>query len=133
MSYDPSIVGRYGNLVEIWAAGKYPIERDYPVVDGLKFDATDDRDGRPWDVKGSMTNGVRPTFKFWMDQHDTLSKHDGGYVLVWYRASGTEIRVVASRTVRARDLEITNWTNPGDTHHRSHSKEAQIPADQLRP
>jgi len=47
MSYDPSIVGRYGNLVEIWAAGKYPIERDYPVVDGLKFDATDDRDGRP--------------------------------------------------------------------------------------
>jgi len=23
MSYDPSIVGRYGNLVEIWAAGKY--------------------------------------------------------------------------------------------------------------
>jgi len=25
------------------------IERDYPVVDGLKFDATDDRDGRPWD------------------------------------------------------------------------------------
>jgi len=92
------------------------IERDYPVVDGLKFDATDDRDGRPWDVKGSMTNGVRPTFKFWMDQHDTLSEHDGGYVLVWYRASGTEIRVVASRTVRARDLEITNWTNPGDTH-----------------
>jgi len=63
-------------------------------------------------VKGSMTNGVRPTFKFWMDQHDTLSEHDGGYVLVWYRASGTEIRVVASRTVRARDLEITNWTNP---------------------
>jgi len=58
------------------------IERDYPVVDGLKFDATDDRDGRPWDVKGSMTNGVRPTFKFWMDQHDTLSEHDGGYVLV---------------------------------------------------
>jgi len=68
-----------------------------------------------------------------MDQHDTLSEHDGGYVLVWYRASGTEIRVVASRTVRARDSEITNWTNPGDTHHRSHSKEAQIPADQLRP
>jgi len=45
MSYDPSIVGRYGNLVEIWAAGKYPIERDYPVVDGLKFDNR--RSGRP--------------------------------------------------------------------------------------
>jgi len=88
------------------------IERDYPVVDGLKFDATDDQDGRPWDVKGSMTNGVRPTFKFWMDQHDTLSEHDGGYVLVWYRASGTEIRVVASRTVRARDLEITTGPIP---------------------
>jgi len=72
MSYDPSIVGRYGNLVEIWAAGKYPIERDYPVVDGLKFDATDDRGGRPWDVKGSMTNGVRPTFKFWMDQRHVI-------------------------------------------------------------
>ena len=23
MSYDPSIVGRYGNLVEIWAADNY--------------------------------------------------------------------------------------------------------------
>ena len=32
MSYDPSIVGRYGNLVEIWAAGKYPIELDYSAA-----------------------------------------------------------------------------------------------------
>ena len=133
MSYDPAIVGYYGKLVEIWAADNYPIELDYPEVDGLKFDATDKESGRPWDVKGSMVNGVRPTFKFWEDQHRTLGRENGGYVLVWYRADGREITVVSSRSVRAGALEINNWTNPGDTHHRSHSKEAQIPADQLRP
>lgn len=108
-----------------------PLTLDYPVVDGLKFDASDD-DGRPWDVKGSMVNGVRPTFKFWEDQHETLGDADGGYALVWYRAKGQEITVVSSRTVRARDLEITNWTNPGETHYRSHSREAQISSRQLQ-
>ena len=132
MSYDPSIVGRYGNLVEIWAADRYPLELDYPKIGGLKFDATD-KSGNPWDIKGSMTNGVRPTFKFWQDQHRTLADNGGGYALVWYRAEGTEITVLSSRTIKARDIEITNWTNPGASHHRSHSKEAQIPADQLRP
>jgi len=132
MSYDPAIVGRYGKLVELWAADRYPIELEYPEVGGLKFDATGDR-GEPWDVKGSMTNGVRPTFKFWKDQHSTLAENGGGYVLVWYRAVGREIEIMASRTIRARDLEISNWTNPGATHHRSHSQEAQIPAKKLRP
>ena len=132
MSYDPQIVGRYGNLVEKWATDRYGVELDYPVVDGLKFDATDDR-GRPIDVKGSMTNGVRPTFKFWEDQHATLSDNQGIYLLVWYRAAGREISIVASRSVRARDLSIDNWTNPGSTHYRSHSREAQIPAAALRP
>ena len=132
MSYDPSIVGRYGKLVELWATERYPLALDYPVVDGLKFDATDER-GRPWDVKGSMVNGVRPTFKFWEDQHATLSESDGGYALVWYRAEGDGISVLSSRTIRARDLEINNWTNPGDTHYRSHSREAQLPASRLRP
>ncbi|CDK40293.1 hypothetical protein [Halorubrum sp. AJ67] len=131
MSYDPAIVGRYGKLVELWATDHYPLTLDYPVVDGLKFDATD-RGGRPWDVKGSMVNGVRPTFKFWEDQHETLADADGGYALVWYRAEGREITIVSSRTVRARDLEITNWTNPGKTHHRSHSREAQLHSGQLQ-
>jgi len=131
VSYDPAIVGRYGKLVELWATDRYPLTLDYPVVDGLKFDASDE-DGRPWDVKGSMVNGVRPTFKFWEDQHETLADADGGYALVWYRAEGREITVVSSRTVRARDLEITNWTNPGETHHRSHSREAQIIASRFR-
>ncbi|WP_017343137.1 hypothetical protein [Halorubrum sp. T3] len=63
MSYDPAIVGRYGKLVELWATDCYSLTLDYPVVDGLKFGASDE-DGRPWDVKGSMANGVRPTFKF---------------------------------------------------------------------
>lgn len=132
MSYDPAIVGTYGKLVEIWAADRYPIELDYPELAGLKFDATADS-GEPVDVKGSMTNGVRPTFKFWRDQHRALGEHGGIYILVWYRAEGEEISVVSSRSVRARDLKISNWTFPGDTHHRSHSLEAQIPADQLRP
>jgi hypothetical protein len=79
-----------------------------------------------------MVNGVRPKFKFWEDQHETLADADGGYALVWYRAEGREITVVSSRTVHARDLEITNWTNPGDTHYRSHSREAQIFAQKLR-
>ena len=133
MSYDPAIVGAYGKLVESWAADRYPIDLDYPELDGLKFDATDSKDGRPWDVKGSMTNGVRPTFKFWKDQHRILGEAGGGYVLVWYRAEGKQISVVESRTLRARALEIDNWTYPGDTHYRSHSLEAQIPADRLRP
>jgi hypothetical protein len=46
MSYDPAIVGYYGKLVERWAADNYPIELDYPEVDGLKFDATGEG-GRP--------------------------------------------------------------------------------------
>lgn len=131
MNYDPAIVGRYGKLVELWATDRYPLTLDYPAVDGLKFDATDE-DGRPWDVKGSMTNGVRPTFKFWEDQHETLGREGGGYVLVWYRAEGREITVVSSRSVRARALKIDNWTNPGETHYRSHSREAQIPVSRLR-
>ena len=133
MSYDPAIVGAYGKLVESWAADRYPIDLDYPELDGLKFDATGSKDGRPWDIKGSMTNGVRPTFKFWKDQHRVLGQEGGGYVLVWYRAEGKQISVVGSRTLRARALEIDNWTYPGDTHYRSHSLEAQIPADRLRP
>ncbi len=130
--YDPAAVGAYGKLVESWAADRYAIELEYPEVGGLKFDATAES-GEPWDVKGSMTNGVRPTFKFWEDQHRVLGRESGGYVLVWYRAAGREITVVESRTLRARALEIDNWTNPGSTHHRSHSREAQIPADALRP
>ncbi|OYR69012.1 hypothetical protein [Halorubrum ezzemoulense] len=130
MTYDPAIVGRYGKLVELWATDRYPLTLDYPVVDELKFDASDE-DRRPWDVKGSMVNSVRPTFKFWENQHETLGDADGGYALVWYRAEGREITVVSSWTVRARDLEITNWTNPGEAHHRSHSREAQIPAREL--
>jgi hypothetical protein len=130
VSYDPAIVGRYGKLVELWAADRYPLTLNYPVVDGLKFDASDE-DGRPWDLKDSMVSGVRPTFKFWEDQHETLADADGGYALVWYRADGRETTVVSSRTIRARDLEIRNWTNPGETHYRSHSREAQVSSDQL--
>jgi len=132
MSYNPQITGRYGKLAEIWATDRYRgLTLDYPTVDGLKFDATDS-DGKPWDIKASMENGVRPTFKFWMDQHSALKKAGGGYVLVWYEASGTEITVKHSRSIRASDVKISNWTNPGPTHHRSHTKEAQIPADRLR-
>ena len=51
----------------------------------------DRRGGRPaGDVKGSIVNGVRPTFKFWEDQHRTLGREDAGYVLVWYRAGARD-------------------------------------------
>lgn len=129
--YDPQLVGRYGNLVEKWAEREYPIKLEYPVVDGLKFDATDS-DGSPIDVKGSMSNGVRPTFKFWKDQHSTLTQNQGTYLLVWYRAESREIAIKHSRSIRASSLEISNWTYPGDSHYRSHSLEAQIPADELK-
>ena len=133
MSYDPSRVGRYGKLVELYAARRYPIDLEYPMVGGLRFDGLDSS-GDPWDVKGSMVNSSsRSTFKFWQDQHSTLADEEGGYVLVWYRAREDSIEVVSSRTIRARDLVIDNWTNPGATHHRSHSKEAQIAAAKLRP
>ncbi|MCW8172796.1 hypothetical protein [Natrialba swarupiae] len=131
MSYDPQRVGHYGKLVELWAERNYPLELEYPMVDGLRFDAVDDR-GRPWDIKGTMLNGVRPTFKFWKDQHDTLAAEDGGYALVWYRARENSIAVEDSRTIKARNIRIDNWTNPGATHHRSHTKEAQVPAHELR-
>lgn len=130
-SYDSSKVGRYGNLAERWAAERYPVTLDYPVVDGLKFDATA-RDGRPFDIKACMLNGVRPTFKFWDDQHKALETNRGGYILVWYEARETEISVKDSRSLSASAIEITNWTNPGETHYRSHAREAQIPADRLR-
>lgn len=133
MSYDPSRVGRYGKLVELWGAERYPLTLDYPEVGGLKFDATDSR-GNPWDIKGSMVNSAsRSTFKFWEDQHDVLEDEDGGYILVWYRALEDSIEVVSSRSIRARSLKIDNWTNPGESHHRSHSREAQIAAGRLRP
>lgn len=61
-----------------------------------------------------------------------LGREGGGYVLVWYRAEGREIIVVSSQTIRARNLEISNWTNPGEEHYRSHSRETQIIATQLR-
>jgi len=132
MSYDPQIVGRYGKLVEKWAGERYPLDLDYPEVEGLKFDGTGP-DGSPWEVKGTMINGVRPTFKFWRDQHEKLRERDGGYILVWYRARGREIDVLSSRSIEATALRIDNWTNPGASHHRSHSQEAQIRADELRP
>lgn len=130
MSYNPEKVGTYGNLAEQWAAERYPVELDYPMRNGLKFDAS--KNGRPWDIKASMVNGVRPTFKFWRDQHDTLKQASGGYILVWYQAHQEEITVHHSRSIKARHIEIHNWTYPGDTHHRSHTQEAQLPADQLR-
>lgn len=80
-----------------------------------------------------MVNGVRPTFKFWMDSHKILQRERGVYILVWYRAAGREISVVNSRSINADDLRITNWTNPGKTHYRSDTQEAQIPAPSLRP
>lgn len=132
MSYNPESVGRYGNLAERWAAERYPVTLDYPMVGGLKFDATAG-DGRPFDIKASMINGVRPTFKFWSDQHKILSEESGGYILVWYEARQTEICVKESRSLSASSIKIDNWTNPGDSHYRSHAREAQIPADRLRP
>ncbi|WP_423997372.1 hypothetical protein [Halorubrum trapanicum] len=39
-------------------------------------------------MKESMVNGVRPTFKFWEDQHETLADADGGYALVWSERKG---------------------------------------------
>ena len=131
MSYNPESVGRYGNLAEKWAAERYPITLDYPMVGGLKFDATA-RDGRPFDVKSCMLNGVRPTFKFWDDQHEILSEESGGYVLVWYIARESEICVKDSRSLSAESIRVTNWTNPGEGHYRYPAREAQIPADRLR-
>jgi hypothetical protein len=48
-----------------------------------------------------MTNDVRPTFKFWEDQHRTLAVA-GGYALVWYRAEGGENGRVAADGSRSR-------------------------------
>lgn len=131
MSYNPERVGRYGNLAEKWAADRYPITLDYPERDGLKFDGTDSR-GRILDIKSSMSNGVRPTFKFWSDQHSTLDEYGGLYLLVWYEAREDSIRVSESRSLSSESIKITNWTSPGEGHFRYPAQEAQIPADRLR-
>ena len=79
-----------------------------------------------------MTNGVQPTFIFQEDQLWIPGRESSGYVLVCYWEERRGILVVSLRNVRARALEFDSWMNPGETHYRSHNREAQISAKRLQ-
>jgi hypothetical protein len=117
---------RYGKLVEIKAARRYGLGLDHSEVgsSGTRVDARDD-DGRPWDIKGAMSN--RKTgpgrFRVWKDQHDVLTAHSGGYVFVRYKAVESGIYVHEMRSVPASAIRV-EWGGSGD--HRRNSQQAKI-------
>jgi len=116
----------YGKLVEIKAAERYGLRLDHSEVgdSGTRVDARDS-EGRPWDVKGAMSN--RKTgpgrFRVWKDQHDVLTEHGGGYVFVWYQGRSDGIAIHDMRSVAAEDISV-RWGGSGD--HRRDSKQAKI-------
>lgn len=117
---------RYGKLVEIKAARRFGLELDHSEVarSGTRVDARDSQ-GRPWDVKGAMSN--RKTgpgrFRLWKDQHDVLRRHSGGYVFVRYRAVESGIYVHEMRSVPASAVHV-EWGGSGN--HRRDSQQAKI-------
>jgi len=122
---------RYGRLVEIKAAEKYGLQLDHSDVgdSDTRVDARDS-EGRPWDVKGAMSNRkVGPgRFRIWKDQHDVLKERSGGYIFVRYRATDSGIYVHEMRSVPASAISV-EWGGSGD--HRRDSLQAKILARSL--
>lgn len=92
---------RYGALAEKVARERYGLDADHSSW----HDATDD-EGRPWDVKACMMTRKAPRFRLWKEQHTRLVREGGGYVFVAYRPVGRGVRVIETRTVRARSLRL---------------------------
>ncbi|PSQ54655.1 hypothetical protein BRD22_11810 [Halobacteriales archaeon SW_8_68_21] len=102
MSDAPAIVDWYGKLVKLWATDHYPLTLDYPVVDGLRLNATD-RDGRPWDVTLSRS---RPTSVRYRFGRDTDTDRDSSAKFpIWMRSrtsrSSTWKSVTGEPAIRA--------------------------------
>ncbi|WP_348606925.1 hypothetical protein [Halobaculum rarum] len=92
---------RYGALAEKVARERYGLE-----VDHSSWHDARDSEGDPWDVKAVMVTRKAPRFRLWKEQHTRLVRASGGYVFVAYRPVGRGIRVLETRTVRARSLRL---------------------------
>ena len=92
---------RYGALAEQVARERYGLEEDHSSW----HDARDD-EGDPWDMKAVMMTRKAPRFRLWKEQHTRLVRADGGYAFIAYRPVGRGIRVLETRTVRARSLRL---------------------------
>ena len=103
----------YGALAEQVAIERYPLEIDHAA----HHDAVDD-DGRPWEIKSTMITRRSPRFRLWADQHQYLTRENGGYVFVAYKPVGRGIRPVKIRTVSAADMDL-NFYGSGD-HQKGH-------------
>lgn len=105
--------GKYGSLAERYAAKKYGIDLDYPMIDGVRFDGS--KNGRPVEIKAAASNrrggSVKGTalFRVWKDEHELLERENGYMIFVEYTKRGNGIAVNRSRSVRARNMTISNW------------------------
>jgi hypothetical protein len=124
--------GYYGERVESWVVERYELRRDYPVVGGNRFDASDPDTNSPVEIKAVGRNrsggrANRVSFKVWRDQHRILQRADGYYVFVLYDLRQNGIGVVDSRSVRAGALSI-EWY--GRTQPRN-EQQAEIGAGEI--
>jgi hypothetical protein len=94
---------RFGRLAEEAARRRYGLEAEHTSW----YDARDDDDGTPWDVKAAMLSRDQPRFRLWRDQHADLLDAGGGYVFVGYRPRGRGIEVVRMRSLSAGSLSLT--------------------------
>lgn len=103
----------YGVLTEKYVSEKYPIELDYPMIDGIRFDGS--RKGRPVEIKSAASNrkggsvsGVA-LFRVWKDEERVLKREDGYMIFVEYLKRGSGIAVKRSRSFRAREIDISGY------------------------
>ena len=103
----------YGVLTEKYVSEKYPIELDYPMIDGIRFDGS--RNGRPVEIKSAASNrkggsvaGV-PLFRIWKDEERVLKRERGFMIFVVYKKRGSGIAVEKSRSFRAREIDISGY------------------------
>lgn len=91
-----------------WRDARTPGGRDIEIKSALRERAT----GRPG------------RFRIFRDPHGTLSNRRGAYHFVVYRGRGSGAEIVADKTVRARRLQIEDWT-PSDHETRQVSGRAE--------
>lgn len=92
---------RYGALAERHARERYGLD-----VDHSSWHDARDSSGDAWDVKACMATRDAPRFRLWKEQHTRLARVGGGYVFIEYRPVGVGVRVLRTRTVRARSLRL---------------------------
>ncbi|WP_396610810.1 hypothetical protein ACH9L7_11315 [Haloferax sp. S1W] len=116
---------RYGALAERAARERYGLEMEHTSW----YDARAS-DGTPVEIKAAMLNrrsGKTGRFRVFEEYHRDLVSRDGVYVFVAYRAIGSGIQVVRSRSLRAKNLQLEFYESGG---HRD-SAQAKIPPSKI--